>query len=88
MYYIIDVTLFTLTVMSICKNFVVKFDNRLVFSMNDLFYIYIYIYFWLISFWQGKWGREIQNNDFYFIIRDIQSIVLSLESEIVKTIIY
>ena len=35
MYYIIDVTLFTLTVMSICKNFVVKFDNRLVFSMNN-----------------------------------------------------
>ena len=82
MYYIIDVTLFTLTVMSICKIFVVKFDNRLVFDF------FLYIFFLLIIFWQGEWGREIQNNDFCFIIRDIQSIVLSLESEIVKTIMY
>ena len=85
MYYIIDVTLFTLTIMSICKIFVVKFDNKLVFSIMTSFFIYI---FWLIIFWQGKWGREIQNNDFCFIIRDIQPIVLSLESEIVKTIMY
>ena len=32
MHYILDVTLFKLIVMSICKIFVVKFDSRLVFS--------------------------------------------------------
>ena len=48
----------------------------------------IFFFFLIYKFWQGEWGREIQNNDFCFIIRDIQSIVLSLESEIVKTIMY
>ena len=52
MYYIIDVTLFTLTVMSICKIFVVKFDNRLVFDF------FLYIFFFINNFLARRMGKR------------------------------